>query len=151
MFRNEWQTTERASWPGEETGQSKGLTRSEDALVNHQKQHPEQLGRKYLVDKVHKIIEVDAPNDRTRRLLDCETDEDGVLRTFAPVNVPYTPEETAANILRHFHLTASTQGSPAHDQTITNEVTTTTVLPTDGTENPYDKNLCIDILIRQCD
>ncbi len=107
--------------------------RKTDALLNHQKQYPEQHPRKYLLDKVHKITRTEAPNDRTRRLLDCETDEDGVLRTFAPASVPYTPEETAANILRHFHLTASTTGSPAHDQTVTNEETI--VLPTAGTEN----------------
>ena len=113
--------------------------RKTDALLNHQKQFPEEHPRKYLLDKVHKIIRTEAPNDRTRRLLDCETDEDGVLRTFMPVDVPYTPEETAANILRHFKLTASTMGSPAHDQT-DNTNQETIVLPTAGTQNDYGED-----------
>ncbi len=79
--------------------------RKTSALLKHQKLHPELHTREYRVNEVHLIIQTPGPDNRTRRLLDCETDEHGVMRTFAPLDVPYTPEENAASILRHFSLT----------------------------------------------
>ena len=74
-------------------------------------------------------------------MFDCTTDEDGVLRTFAPANVPFSLEETAVNIRRHFRLTASTTASPAYPET-TSEVTT--ALPTAGADSVSGKIWCID-------
>ncbi len=130
-------------------GQGKGLDnrkgsrgqRKTAALLNHQAQFPELHLRNYLVDRVHLIIRTEPANDRTHRLLDCTTDEDGVLRTFAPVDVPFTLEETAANIRRHFRLTASTSASPAYPETTSG---VTTALPTAGADSVSGKIWCID-------
>ena len=123
--------------------------RKTDALLNHQVQFPEQHRREYLVDKVHKIIRTEPANAITHQLLDCEIDEDGVLRTFADLDVPFTPEETAENILRHFRLTASTSASPAYRQTTS--VASLTVLPIDGAEVSNGENLCTDYLLKECE
>ena len=61
------------------------------------------------------MIRTPAPNERTLRLHDCETDEDGVLRTFLPVTTPFNTAVTSKNILRHFGLTTSTENTFDND------------------------------------
>ncbi len=85
--------------------------RSANALMAHARQYPNEHTRRYVLDETHLVVRVPAPNERTLRMHDTETDEDGVLRTFLPVTTPWNVDATPTNILRHFGLTTSTENT----------------------------------------